>query len=177
MRALIAAGCLALACVPAWAVNKCKTPEGKTVFQDLPCATGQGEKIEVRPASGSAPSAAPTPYGAAAVPATAAGARPNAKAEGVFGEKWQRLQFLQNRGVPEARAEVQNTVTNCDAQQSSLAFRKNFANNNLAGATLEQAISTEMQARATVCDTKIRDARAQLDRLEREMAELQSVVK
>lgn len=42
-----------LAATPAWAINKCKTPEGKTVFQDAPCA-GQGEKIEVRPASGHA---------------------------------------------------------------------------------------------------------------------------
>ena len=76
MRALIAAGCLALACAPAWAVNKCKTPEGKTVFQDLPCATGQGEQVTVRPASGSAPSATPTSSGTAAGPVTAAGARP-----------------------------------------------------------------------------------------------------
>ncbi|WP_199227672.1 DUF4124 domain-containing protein [Acidovorax sp. HMWF018] len=36
---------------PAWAVNKCTGPDGKTVFQDAPC-TGKGEKIEVRPASG-----------------------------------------------------------------------------------------------------------------------------
>ena len=29
-----------LAATPAWAINKCKTPEGKTVFQDAPCAGG-----------------------------------------------------------------------------------------------------------------------------------------
>ena len=48
---------------PAWAVNKCTGPDGKTVFQDAPCA-GKGEKIEVRPASGSAPVPAPLPVSA-----------------------------------------------------------------------------------------------------------------
>lgn len=36
---------------PAWAINKCTGADGKVVFQDLPCA-GQGEKMDVRPASG-----------------------------------------------------------------------------------------------------------------------------
>ena len=40
-----------LAAAPAWAINKCKGADGKVSFQDAPC-TGQGEKIEVRPASG-----------------------------------------------------------------------------------------------------------------------------
>ena len=68
-----------IAAAPAWAVNKCTGPDGKTVFQDAPCA-GKGEKIEVRPASGFAvrapapvasesPSAAATPP--SAPPATA----------------------------------------------------------------------------------------------------------
>jgi hypothetical protein len=56
---------------PAWAINKCKNPDGKTVFQDAPCS-GQGEKIEVRPASGYAvrapASAASAPVSSAATP-------------------------------------------------------------------------------------------------------------
>jgi len=44
---------LALTCAPAWAINKCTGADGKVVFQDLPCA-GQGEVIEVKPASGAA---------------------------------------------------------------------------------------------------------------------------
>lgn len=173
MRALIAAGCLALACVPAWAVIKCKTPEGKTVFQDLPCATGQGEKMEVRPASGNAaPIASTAPSGAAA-----AGALPNVKSEGVFGEKWQRLQFLQNRGVAEARVGLQNLMTNCDAEQEALSRSKASAANNLAGATYMQSISSEMQARATICDAKIRAAREHVERLEKELVELRQATR
>lgn len=35
----------------AWAINKCSTPSGGYVFQDLPCA-GKGEAIKVMPGSG-----------------------------------------------------------------------------------------------------------------------------
>ena len=60
MNSLRYAACiLALGLVPpAWAINKCIGPDGKAVFQDAPCA-GKGEEIKVRPASGSAPAAAP----------------------------------------------------------------------------------------------------------------------
>lgn len=49
IRILFAAALLAAS--PAWAINKCKGPDGKISFQDAPCP-GQGEKIDVRPASG-----------------------------------------------------------------------------------------------------------------------------
>lgn len=53
----------ALACMvcaqPVWAINKCTGPDGKTVFQDTPCAGGKGQLIEVRPASGRSPLAQP----------------------------------------------------------------------------------------------------------------------
>ncbi len=38
---------------PAWAVNKCKGSDGKFVFQDAPCL-GEGARVDVRPASGTA---------------------------------------------------------------------------------------------------------------------------
>ena len=46
--------CLVLLSGHAWAINKCTGPDGKMVFQDMPCA-GKGERIDVRPASGNAP--------------------------------------------------------------------------------------------------------------------------
>lgn len=57
------------AAAPAWAVNKCMGPDGKTVFQDAPC-TGKGEKLEVRPASGFAVRP-PAPAASAPAPVTA----------------------------------------------------------------------------------------------------------
>lgn len=53
MKPQVLATVLLLVAAPAWAINKCTNANGKVSFQDAPCA-GQGEKIEVRPASGHA---------------------------------------------------------------------------------------------------------------------------
>ena len=58
IKPLIFVGATLLAMAPAWAVNKCTGPDGKVAFQDAPCA-GKGEKVDVRPASGSVGTAAP----------------------------------------------------------------------------------------------------------------------
>ena len=149
---------------PAWAINRCTGPDGKSVFQDAPCA-GKGEKIEVRPATGGSP--APTP-------AAAQGARPAIAKEGAFGESWQRRTYLENRGIADARGAIVAHQNQCDAKQKELAAKKGQATNNLAGATWEQSISTEMQAAAMLCDSKRRDLRAQLESLEKELRELQA---
>jgi len=51
-RLTAAAALLLVASAPAWAINKCTGPNGKTVFQDMPCV-GQGTEVTVNPASGS----------------------------------------------------------------------------------------------------------------------------
>ena len=56
IRFLLAAALFAAG--PAWAINKCTGPDGKVVFQDTPC-TGEGGKLDVRPASGVASTVAP----------------------------------------------------------------------------------------------------------------------
>lgn len=149
-----------IAAAPAWAINKCTGSDGKTVFQDAPCA-GKGEKIEVRPASGSAPIA---PSAATAT----------VKKEGAFGESWQRRTYLENRGVADARSALQSHKAQCDAKQRELSSQKSQASNNLAGATWLQSIATEMQAAATICETKSRDLQHNLETLEKELRELQA---
>lgn len=159
---------------PAWAINKCTGPDGKVVFQDAPCA-GKGEKIEVRPASGQAPPTA-TPAAAMppAIPAASTSTAPAAKKEGAFGASWQRRTYLENKGIADARGAIQAHQQRCESQQRELAAKKNLAKNNLAGATWEQSISSEMQAAATLCDSKARDLRANLESLEKELRELQA---
>lgn len=154
-----------LAASPAWAINKCTGADGKVAFQDAPCA-GKGEKIEVHPASGPARAAAP-------VVANPAGMSAAAK-EGVFGETWQRRTYLENRGIADARSALQVQINQCEAKQSELAAKKSRARNNLAGATWEQSISTEMQAAATMCDSRTRELRTQLEGYEKELRELQA---
>lgn len=158
--------------MPAAAINKCIGADGKAVYQDAPCS-GRGEAITVRPASGHR--AAPTPAPAAppsdvAAPSTQGAA----KKEGAFGAEWQRRTFLENRGVPDARAAIEAHRRDCTSQQSALASKKQRSANNLAGATWEQSISAEMQAAATICDGRARDLRANLDAMEKELRELQA---
>ena len=54
--------CLALAfmAVSAHAQYKCQA-DGKTVFQQMPCAGDGGQKLDVKPASGAAPAASEAP--------------------------------------------------------------------------------------------------------------------
>lgn len=154
--------------LPALAINKCIGPDGKAVFQDAPCA-GAGGAIEVKPASGGAPSVQP------AQAAAAAGAGQAAKrGEGAFGEKWRRRTDLESHLIANTRAEIDAHQRRCVAQQAELAAKKGRANNNLAGATWEQSISAEMQAAATLCDTRARELRSQLESQERELRELKA---
>lgn len=158
----------AVVMVPAFAIIKCVGADGKTVFQDVPCA-GQGQKIDVKPASGNATATSPLPPNAT-LPSGAAGD----KKEGAFGERWQRRTYLENRGVPDARSAISSHQAQCDSQQRSLAAKKGSATNNLAGATWEQSISAEMQAAATACDTRARELRKQLESLEKELRDLKA---
>lgn len=153
---------------PAQAINKCTLPNGKTVFQDLPCQ-GQGERIEVRPASGMA-----TPRAADPQTAGTAAASPSRPKEGTFGPTWQRRTDLEQHLISNKRAQLDGQLRECDAQQQALSAKKYRANNNLAGATWEQSISSEMQAVATMCNGRVGALRADLEAMEKELRELQA---
>lgn len=51
---LIMAAFLAAAAAPSWAINKCTGSDGRTSYQEAPCATGRSEVVNVKPASGHA---------------------------------------------------------------------------------------------------------------------------
>ena len=155
------------ACPPAWAINKCTGPDGRFTFQDAPC-TSQGEKVQVRPASGHAPMmSAPVLSGAGVIikkPTEAE--RLNALTEASQRER--RKNDLDERLVPYARAAIDYQQAECDGQLKALQSKKRAANNNLAGATWEGSISSEMTAIATRCDTRSRNLREELDALRKE---------
>ena len=154
-----------LASPTAWAVHKCKDAQGRTVYQERPCA-GEGTTIDATPATGYSP--APT-AATAATPST-----PTAKKEGPFGERWQRMTYLRNRGVPDARAHLSQHHHDCDAKMRALEAQKNQANNNLAGATWVQSISTQMQAEATMCASRATLLQNHKDKLEQELRDLEA---
>lgn len=172
IRALIAIALLAA--LPAWAITKCVGADGRVSFQDAPCADGRGEEVKLRLHSVATPKP-PTalPIAADAVGAGVAAAPTPARKENTFGERWQRRTFLENRGLPDARAALESHQSDCSRTQVRLAAKKRRALNNLAGATWEDSISGEMQAAAISCDTQTRVLQSELDMLQREYRELQ----
>lgn len=126
---------------PAWAVNKCKGPDGKISFQDAPC-TGQGDKITVKPASGYvAPTEATTQT------------RTQANLDALQGERVRREKWIV---MNDARIALGNQRNQCTDEQKQLASSKLLSRNNLAGATRDVSISQEMTAAVMACDSRTR---------------------
>ena len=158
-------------CGPVWAINKCTGPSGQVTFQDTPCA-GQGEELDVKPASGFAPAGpvgVPTPETAKK---TTSAAQSPEKREGPYGQTWQRRFWLENTGIPNAQRELDSHSVNCEQKQRELEAKKAGANNNLAGATYLQSISAEMQSAATMCSMRSREISERLTKMEQELAAL-----
>jgi len=155
-KLLLCTAVLAALCAPAWAVNKCTGADGKVAFQDAPCS-GKGGQVTVRPATGDAPAAQAITPG---VPSTEA-----QRIEGLISDS-QRLRKIQEyevRVVPDAQQAITNQRKQCDAQLQALQNKKALANDNLAGATWQASISSEMTALATRCDTHATELRDELE--------------
>lgn len=169
---LLAATLLA---TPAMAVYKCKSASGSTTYQATPCENGSGGQIDARPAAGYSPASTPENLEAkTGASADAASGNSYQKKEGPFGESWRRMTYLQNRGVPDARAALNAHQYECQQKMDSLQAQKSRAANNLAGATWEQSISAQMQAEATMCASRSTLLQQQKDQLEQELRDLEA---
>ncbi len=147
---------LALGCLsPAWAINKCTEANGKVSFQDAPCV-GEGEKIDVRP----------TTRGATPVPPAAAPV-----GEGAFGPTWQRKNYLQTQGIPQARAAVERNQRECTAPPGAVATAGPLRRGNLpAGNQFVQEGAEKAADAKAACEERTEALREQLRVLERELA-------
>lgn len=156
MRITLAALCL-LASVPAAAqVNKCVVA-GKVVYQAAPCKSGTQQAV-IQPRSDVSEAAAQA----------------------------NREKFLADDKVRQTnnrRARIDDAITalarDIDAYQkamdvelAALQARKAQANNNLAGATWEQSIATEMQAVTAKYKAKIETAQERIKGLRAERERL-----
>lgn len=147
----LALGCLA----PAWAINKCTDASGKVSFQDAPCA-GEGEKIDVRPATRGATPVQPPPA---------------PLAEGAFGPTWQRKNYLQTQGIPQARAAIERNQRECTAQHSAVATAGPLRRGNLpSGNQFAQESAAKAADDQAACEARTEALREQLRVLERELA-------
>ena len=155
----------------AWAINKCVGEDGRISFQDAPCR-GAGGAIEVRPASGFARPAPVPASGASDAAPQGAAAPAAAKGKKLSFEEWDRKTYLENRGIREANADIENHNTRCDARRRKLEAEKQRANNNLAGSVYAQSRATEMQAVATECSSRLEQLTNVRDRMEDELQRL-----
>lgn len=161
---------------PAWAIFKCTGADGKAVYQDTVCEGGG--RVVVRPGSGNAPAAAP----AGEVGTSQTAKKPQTEAQRIEAQiaksqRERRITEIEVRLLPDAKGAVFYGRAQCDAAFASLKDKKVLAKNNLAGATWEQSISTEMAAIAARCDTESRRQQDDVDRLEKELVELRTANK
>lgn len=160
-RAFVLAGVMAFG-LPAVAMYQCKDAEGKVSFQQAPCPPGTTQaQMEVK-----------------AVPPSGRAAAPDAQSDKRTLERYQK-----ERRVRELQASIKDVQEALDTRNARMAAeldalhaRKRSANNNLAGATYQQSLSTEMQAIATKYQAANDVDLARLRSLQADLATAQAAV-
>jgi hypothetical protein len=139
----------------AWAVNKCTGADGKVSFQDAPCE-GAGEKVDVRPAMEGATPVQPAP---------------SVGKEGAFGPSWQRKNYLQNQGIPQARSAIERNQRECAAApEEAIAQAGPLRRGNLPqGSQFAQERAAEAAKNKAACEARTQELRQQLKSMEEEL--------
>lgn len=124
---------------PSWAVNKCVGADGRVSYQAQPCSGGASKTINIQAAPPAASKVGSAPASAGVAAQTS--------------EQRTLATFARDRRIREVKDQIaglENDIEQRNRRMQSeldgLRYRKSFANNNLAGATYEQSLSTEMQA-------------------------------
>ncbi|WP_144007083.1 DUF4124 domain-containing protein [Pelomonas sp. KK5] len=139
MLQTVTASVLALvACGAAQAQYRCGRPDGSVSFQQTPCAQAdKSQKLDIKPASG---------YAAPEDEAGTTRPRPTVEQRMLSGlEAERRVRELEQQ-VADTENRIAQHNDAMEREIAALRARKTNAKNNLAGATWEQSLSTEMQA-------------------------------
>ena len=147
-------------------VYKCPDATGKLQFQQTPCAGANGSKLEVRPASGNAPVSSPSSQDQGA---SVASSEKKSFTDTLADERMQRERWVK---LNDAKLDADRTRNSCEQEQRAIQARQASSKNNLAGATRDQAIASEMQAAATTCQNRVTAADRVVDRLQSECDKL-----
>jgi hypothetical protein len=160
MRGTITAAALAalLITAPASAVYKCQIG-GETVFSQTPCAAN-AQEIEVK---------VHRPSEAEVQAAEEREAKMRAQG-GEVGAGRERRSIEREIASLEADANIEQKKM--DQELATLRARKANANNNLAGATLEQSIATEMKAVAEKHSARISSIQGKIATLQERLKQL-----
>ena len=149
-------------------VYKCKV-DGKTTFSDRPCAT-DAKPINVRPASGHSGAVAPVPT---AAPAASVPINSSNNPQAVVA-KMERDRALRDIGhdIEIEHSKIREEEESMSRELAALRNKKQYANNNLAGAVWEQSISAEMAAVVAGYEQRIQSRRERVKRLEADRAKM-----
>lgn len=141
-----------VSCPVAADVFKCQVG-GRSVYQQAPCAPGTAKgTIAARPGvSDSEARLARTKFEQGEAARTTS----------------ERLRVI-DREIDEKTTSIEQFQRAMDEELDALRAKKGSARNNLAGATWEQSISTEMEAVASKYRTKIKLAQDEIESLRRE---------
>ncbi|MEO1751148.1 DUF4124 domain-containing protein [Thiofaba sp. EF100] len=151
MRAFIIPMLLAVPVLAHAEIYKCVV-NGQTVFSQQPCAK---DAVEVKPK-------VVKPSADAMAEQSVVNASIQASASSM--ERDRRMRQLE-QAIADADARIAQLERDRDAKILMLRVKRIHANNNLAGATWEQSLATEMDAVATQYGTSIQSAQMEKQRL------------
>lgn len=144
----------AMACLaPVWAVNKCKGADGRVAYQDAPCA-GRGETLVIEPERNVSSPIAP---------------RAEVNKEGVFGDAWQRKNYLQSQGLPQARAALAEHQRSCEQRQAEILQRRQLPRHLAQGSAFAQDVQADVKASARECAAREESLQRQIAVMEAEL--------
>lgn len=170
MRVFLLAAALAawVSSAGAGEVYKC-IEDGKTVFQGVPCHDS-GTKLTVKPANRApSPATASTAQEGGPSPSLSSLAKLRQNVEMMENERRQREDTYAIEGL---EIDIETYEAAMDAELAALQRKKMYAANNLAGATWEQSISTEMQAVSDKYRTRIQIAHDRIVQMQRDLDDL-----
>ncbi|CDI03747.1 exported hypothetical protein [Candidatus Competibacter denitrificans Run_A_D11] len=158
MKRIVLLSC-ALMSAPAVAINKCVDADGKTVYQAAPCAgAAKGSEIAIQKAP----------------PVSEKTESEDLKRFKEAGSAMERDRKIleTEREIAAIEGRISDNRQAMSGELAALRNKKNYANNNLAGATWEQSISDEMTAVTQKYDTLVRSDQSRIDGLRQELARL-----
>jgi|SRR5690554_782402 len=141
--------------VNATSVHVCTNADGKKSFQDQPCDAGLKADIKTIKTT---PSQTSTMYD------------PSAKTTAYNQMRSDNERRQLDRDIKRSENRIVDYRNNMQRELSLLRKKKNYANNNLAGAEWENSISTEMQAVTSKYSTLITSEEARLANLRKQAA-------
>jgi hypothetical protein len=147
--------------------------DGKTTFTDQPCEeNAKSEEVHIAPfvpVLGATSNASNDNEQQKQEMSSTSIQRMNQATARLYKE---RREAELERAIVEKREHITNLQVAMELEVAKLRVKKNYSNNNLAGATWESSISEEISATVKRYDSKIEVAQKDIDRMYKELESL-----